>query len=345
MSQLYASAAVLAKFLCFRVPGILHTLLQILTVALLGYCIAHTSPAMATSSAKPIKLVVGFGAGGAMDILARAIAAQLSDRLQRPVYVENKVGAGGAIAAAQVAKSHNDGNTLLLASPAELFINQILNPSLQRSSVDQLVPIVRISEAPIVLVAHQESRIQQITDISREAQNTPNGISFASSGIGSSHHLAGEIFKHSLGVELVHVPYSGGASATASLLAKQVDLLFAGLAPIAAHIHSEKLRPLAIASGQRSHLLPHVPTLQELGLKGFHPIYWQGIFLPQGTSTALATFWFQTLGELLQDPALIYKLEDMGFGMAYQDRADFTAFLDEEKRNYQHATQIADLSN
>lgn len=322
---------------------ILSSLLRILIAILLVYGVTCASPAMAANSTKPVKLVVGFGAGGAMDILARAIAAQLSEKLQRPVYVENKVGAGGAIAATYVAKSHTDGNTLLLASPAEIFINQLFNPSLQRNGVDQLVPIARISEAPIVLVTTQESHIRQVSDIRQAVHNTPKGISFASSGIGSSHHLAGEIFKHALGVELIHVPYSGGASATASLLAKQVDLLFAGLAPIAAHIHSEKLRPLAIASGQRSPLLPDVPTLQELGLQGFHPIYWQGLFLPQGTSTEIAAFWSQAVEGLLQDPALPHKLRDMGFSVAYQERADFLAFLHEEKRNYQHATQIAGL--
>ncbi|WP_284337527.1 tripartite tricarboxylate transporter substrate binding protein [Comamonas sp. NoAH] len=345
MNPFNASATVSAAQPFSRLLVILITLLRILVAILLVYGVTCASPAIATSSTKPVKLVVGFGAGGAMDIIARAIATQLSEKLQRPVYVENKVGAGGAIAAAYVTKSRTDGNTLLLASPAEIFINQLFNPSLRRNGVDQLVPVARISEMPIVLVTNQESQIQQVTDIRQAAHNNPKGISFASSGIGSSHHLAGEIFKHSLGVELIHVPYSGGASATASLLAQQVDLLFAGIAPIASHIHNEKLRPLAIASGQRSHLLPNVPTLQELGLKGFHPLYWQGLFLPQGTPAELATFWSQVVEDLLQDPALVHKLEDMGFSIAYQERTDFMAFLHAEKRNYQHATKIADLTN
>lgn len=345
MAMSKASAIGLSAQYAFTVMKAWKAATKILVALLLGCLAAQASVAMAATSTKPVKLVVGFGAGGAMDTLARAVAIQLSERLQRPVYVENKVGAGGAIAAAYVAHSRPDGNTLLLASPAEIFINQIFNKKLRLNGVNHLVPVAKISEAPIVLVTTRESHIHQVADIGREVKNTPHGMSFASSGTGSSHHLAGEIFKQALGVELVHVPYSGGPSATASLLGKQVDLLFAGLAPIAPHIHSKKLRALAIASGQRSRLLPGVPTLQELGIQGFHPVYWQGLFLPQGATAEQAVFWSDTMNALLQDPTLTQKLEDMGYTTAFKDCAAFTAFLRDEHLNYQRFALTAGLND
>lgn len=345
MAKSKAAAKALSTFSVFNVWTYLKISIQFFAAVLLSSSIGHASSATFATSTQPVKLVVGFGAGGGMDILARSIAIELSSRLQRPVYVENKVGAGGAIAAAYVGQSRADGNTLLLASPAEIFINQMFNPKLQRNGVNQLVPVARITEAPIVLVTTHDSRIHQITDIGPEIHNMPNGMSFASSGTGSSHHLAGEIFKQALGVELIHVPYSGGASATASLLGKQVDLLFAGLAPITPHLQSKKLRALAIASGHRSPMLPAVPTLKELGVEGFQPTYWQGFFLPKGASDEQKVFWSQTMKSLLQDPALTHKLKDMGYTTAYQEHALFTAFLRSEQQNYQQTARAAGFSD
>ena len=288
------------------------------------------------ASRQPVKIVVGFEAGGAMDTLARALATRLSARLQRPVYVENKVGAGGAIAANHVAQSRPDGNTLLLASPAELFVNPIHTKGQEAGEAADMVPVAKISSAPIVLATRGDSAIRQLGDIATVAKKNAHGLSFASSGVGSLQHLVGESLGKALGIELLHIPYGGAASATASLMSHQVDLLFAGLAPIAPHLQSQKLRALGIASARRSKRLPDVPTFQESGLQDIAFEYWQGIFLPKGASSELALFLSSEINEVIKDMGFVEQLENLGFEVAYKDYKQFPAFLKEEDQSYRN---------
>ncbi|WP_231905735.1 tripartite tricarboxylate transporter substrate binding protein [Comamonas thiooxydans] len=286
------------------------------------------------ASRQPVKIVVGFEAGGAMDTLARSFATQLSVRLQRSVYVENRVGAGGAIAANYVAKSRPDGNTLLLASPAEIFINPIYTRSQESGEVADMVPVAKISSAPIVLATRGDSAIHQLSDIAAAAQKNARGLSFASSGIGSLQHLVGESLGKALSVELLHVPYGGAASATASLMGKQVDLLFAGLAPIAPHLQSHKMHAVGIASAHRSKRFPDIPTFQEKGLQGVSFEYWQGIFLPKGASSELALFLSAEINNVIKETGFVDQLENTGFEVAYKDYKQFKAFLQAEDQIY-----------
>lgn len=286
------------------------------------------------ASRQPVKIVVGFEAGGAMDTLARAFATQLSARLQRSVYVENRVGAGGAIAANYVAKSRPDGNTLLLASPAEIFINPIYTRSQGSGDVADMVPVAKISSAPIVLATRGDSAIHQLSDIAAAAQKNARGLSFASSGIGSLQHLVGESLGKALSVELLHVPYGGAASATASLMGKQVDLLFAGLAPIAPHLQSHKMHALGIASAHRSKRFPDIPTFQEKGLQGVSFEYWQGIFLPKGASSELALFLSAEINNVIKETGFVDQLENTGFEVTYKDYKQFKPFLQAEDQIY-----------
>lgn len=288
-----------------------------------------------TASRQPVKIIVGFEAGGAMDTLARAFSNRLSARLQRPVYVENRVGAGGAIAANHVAQSRPDGNTLLLASPAEIFINPIYTRRQESGEVADMVPVAKVSSAPIVLATRGDSAIQQLADIAIAAQKNAPGLSFASSGVGSLQHLVGESLGRALGVEILHVPYGGAASATASLMSSQVDLLLAGLAPIAAHLESQKMHALGIASAHRSKRLPDVPTFQEQGLQGVSFEYWQGIFLPKGASSELALFLSDEINEVIKDTGFVDQLENLGFEVAYKDYKQFKPFLQSEAQSYQ----------
>ena len=286
------------------------------------------------ASRQPVKIVVGFEAGGAMDTLARTFATRLSARLQRPFYVENRVGAGGAIAANYVAQSRPDGNTLLLASPAEIFINPIYTKRQESGEVADMVPVAKVSSAPIVLATRGDSAMHQLSDIAIAAPKNAHGLSFASSGVGSLQHLVGESLGKALGVELLHIPYGGAASATASLMSNQVDLLFAGLAPIASHLESQKMRALSIASAHRSKRLPDVPTFQEQGLQGVRFEYWQGIFLPKGASSELALFLSVEINEVVKDTGFVDQLENLGFEVAYKDYKQFKPFLQAEGQSY-----------
>ena len=287
-----------------------------------------------TASRQPLKIVVGFEAGGAMDTLARALSTRLSARLQRPVYVENRVGAGGAIAANYVAQSRPDGNTLLLASPAEIFINPVHAKKQDSGEFSDMVPVAKISSAPIVLVTRGDSAIHQLGDIATGEKKNASSLSFASSGVGSLQHLVGESLGKAIGAELLHIPFGGATSATASLMSNQVDLLFAGLAPIAPHLQSQKIRALGIASARRSKHLPHVPTFQEKGLKGISFEYWQGIFLPKGASSELALLLSAEVNEVIKDVGLVEQLENLGFEVAYNDHKQFQSFLKAEDQGY-----------
>lgn len=269
-----------------------------------------------------------------MDTLARAFASRLSARLQRPVYVENRVGAGGAIAANYVAQSRPDGSTLLLASPAEIFINPIYSRSRESGEVADMVPVAKVSSAPIVLVTRGDSAIHQLGDIATAAQKNIRGLSFASSGVRSLQHLVGESLGKALGVELLHVPYVGGASATASLMSNQVDLLIAGLAPITPHLESQKIHALGIASAHRSKRFSDVPTFHEKGLQGVSFEYWQGIFLPKRASSELALFLSSEINNVIKDASLVDQLENLGFEVAYKDYEQFKPFLQAEDQSY-----------
>ncbi len=306
----------------------------LIRVCLLCGLLMSAACADKAASRQPVKLVVGFEAGGAMDTLARAFATQLSARLRRSVYVENRVGAGGAIAASYVAKSRPDGNTLLLASPAEIFINPIYTRSRDSGEVADMVPVAKISSAPIVLATRGDSAIHQLGDIATAAQNNAHGLSFASSGIGSLQHLVGESLGKALGVELLHVPYGGAASATASLMGKQVDLLFAGLAPIASHLQSQKMHALGIASAQRSKRFSDIPTFQEMGLQGVSFEYWQGVFLPKGATSELALYLSTEINKVIKDTDFVDQLENSGFEVAYKDYKQFEPFLQAEDQRY-----------
>ena len=286
------------------------------------------------ASRHPVKIVVGFEAGGAMDTLARTFATRLSARMQRPVYVENRVGAGGAIAANYVAQSRPDGNTLLLASPAEIFINPIYTRRQESGEVADMVPVAKVSSAPIVLATRGDSAIHQLGEIAIAAPKNAHGLSFASSGVGSLQHLVGESLGKALGVDLLHIPYGGAASATASLMSNQVDLLFAGLTPVAPHLESQKMRALGIASAHRSKRLPDVPTFQEQGLQGVSFEYWQGIFLPKGASSELALFLSVEINEVVKDSGFVDQLENLGFEVAYKDYKQFKPFLQAEGQSY-----------
>lgn len=307
---------------------------------MLGGLLLSAACADKAASRQPVKIVVGFEAGGAMDTVARAFATRLSVRLQRPVYVENKVGAGGAIAASYVAQSRPDGNTLLLASPAEIFINPIYTRSRESGEVADLVPVAKVSSAPIVLATRSDSEIHHLGDIATAAKKKAHGLSFASSGVGSLQHLVGESLGKALGVELLHVPYGGAASATASLMSNQVDLLVAGLAPITPHLQSKKMHALGIASAHRSKRFADVPTFQEKGLQGVSFEYWQGVFLPKGASSELALFLSTEINNVIKDTGFVDQLENLGFEIAYKDYKQFKPFLQVEDQSYRSLFRI-----
>jgi len=244
---------------------------------------APLAGAQATYPTKPIRIVVPFPAGGTTDILARAAAQRLSETLGQPAVVDNRPGAGGNIGAELVAKAPPDGHTLLMGTVGTHAINASLYSKMPYDHVRDFAPIILVAGVPNVLVVHPSVPAGSVKELIAYAKANPGKLNFASSGSGTSIHLAGELFKTMAGVQMAHVPYKGSAPAVTDLLGGQVQLMFDNLPSALPHIKAGKLKALAVTSATRAAALPDVPTVAESGLAGFDATSWFGLLAPAGT--------------------------------------------------------------
>jgi tripartite-type tricarboxylate transporter receptor subunit TctC len=294
---------------------------------------AASAPALAFPD-KPVRIVVPFPAGGATDVVARALGLRLGQMWNQPVVVENRAGAGGNIGADIVAKSPGDGYTLLLASPAEVAINQYLYASMPFDPVKDLAPVSKVASAPLVLVLQSKSPIDSVQALVKDGKTRGTPVNYASSGTGGPQHLAGELFRLMSGMKMTHVPYKGGAPAMNDLLGGQVEIFFSGLPPAKAHLQSNRLRALAVSTAQRSPLLPEVPTVAEQGFAGFDIENWQGVFVAGGTPPAVVEQISQAIGKVVADKAFAEQLQSQGAAPAYMQPKAFGAFVAAERQKY-----------
>jgi tripartite-type tricarboxylate transporter receptor subunit TctC len=262
----------------------MKTLLTTLLLAT-GLCMGSLAHAQSWPT-KPIKIVVNFAPGGAADQLARLITPPLHEALGQPVLVENKGGAGGNLGAESVARSPADGYTLLMASGGTVSINPHLYAKMAFDPAKDLVPVASVARVPFYLVVRADSPVKDFKGLLADLKAHPGQRSFGSPGNGSSPHLAAEMMKSETGTFAVHVPYRGAAPALTDLLGGQIDFLFdPGIA--LQHVKTGKLRMLAVGSPQRAPQVPEVPTLNELGLKGFDADAVFGLYAPTGTPQAV----------------------------------------------------------
>jgi tripartite-type tricarboxylate transporter receptor subunit TctC len=235
---------------------------------------------------KPISLVVTYPAGGGADAMARLIAPKLGEALGQPVIVENKPGASGQIGASAVAKATPDGYTLMLDA-SSFAVNPALFAKLPYDSDKAFKPIGVIALFPNVLLANPGFGAKSVKDVVTAAKVKKHAVSYASSGNGSAQHLAGAMFESAAGVDMLHVPYKGGAPALNDVIGGQVPLFFGNLASTLQHVKAGKLLPLAVTSGKRSPILPDVPTMAEAGVAGYEVYEWNALFAPAGTPDAV----------------------------------------------------------
>jgi tripartite-type tricarboxylate transporter receptor subunit TctC len=262
-----------------------HTVVRRTAGAMLaaGFVLASASTVMAQAyPSRPVTLIVPFAAGGSTDLLARQIGAKISGPLGQPVVVENRGGAGGAIGANLVAKATPDGYTLLMGVSGSNAISAALRPDLPYDPVKEFAPISLVISSPLILVVNASSNYKSVKDVIEYAKAKPSAFTHGSPGIGTSMHMAGELFGLEAKVKLEHVPYKGSASAAAlqDLLGGQIDSMFGDLLVVLEHIKSGRLRALGVTSLTRHPMLPDVPTVAEAALPKYEAISWQGLFAP-----------------------------------------------------------------
>jgi len=292
---------------------------------------------------RPVTLVVPYPAGGSADILARTVGQKLAVRLGQPVVIENKGGAGTAIGARFVAEARPDGYTLLLGTVS----SQAINPAMTKVGYDPVkdfVPVSALASIPFVLVAHPGAPYGSVTELLAAARQNPGSISYASAGPGTSNHLAGEMLASAAKLKLLHVPYRGSAPALADVLAGHVPLMFDLQTTSLPNIATHKLKPLAVTGSRRSPLLPEVPTVAESGLPGFEVSAWFGVFAPAKLPPPLRQQLSAAMARVLEDPALVQRLRDIGAEPDPRDAAQFGAYVAEEAAKYATVVKTAGLA-
>src|SRR5436190_5417828 len=230
---------------------------------------------------KPVKLVVGFAPGGAADQVARAYQEPLARALGQPIVVENRAGAGSSIAAEYAAKSAPDGYTLLIASPSSILVNPIITPRPGFDPKSDLLPVGKVSSSPLLAAVHASIGVSTLRELIAYAKKNPGKLNYGSSGNGSAPHLAGVLFARLAGVDIVHVPFKGGAPSVQALLAGDIQLSFATPPSVMPHVRSAqnpggRLLGLAVTSRERSPLVPGVPGMREAGLPDYEISFWYG---------------------------------------------------------------------
>ena len=246
----------------------------------------HRASALAQTSNypnKPIRIIVPFAVGGIADTFGRVIGIKLTEAWGQPVIVENKTGAGGNIGAELVAKSPPDGYTLVIGNNGTHAVNVSLFKTIPFDPIKDFVPVAHIMEAEGLLVVNPAVKANSVSEIIEMARAQPGKLSYASGGLGTTSHLAGELFKSTAKVDIVHVPYKGNSPAIADLLAGQTQLSFATMPTVLPHVKAGKLRAIASIGLARTVALPDVPTVAESGLPGFEVSNWIGLFAPAGT--------------------------------------------------------------
>lgn len=269
-------------------------------------CVLATSASAQPASypGQPVKLVVGFAAGGPSDLVARAFADHAAKSLGQPLIVENKPGANAVLATEAVAAARPDGHMLLAAATNHTMIPALYGARIRFDAARSFTPVCTLASSGTVLVVGPSLPVKTVAEFLDRARAKPDALTYATPGQGSSPHLATEQFRKLAGLSMVHVPYKGAAPAVTDLLGGQVDLSFATLGSVLPHLRSGKLRALAVASRQRSALLPDVPTFEEAGVKGFVVDTWYGLLAPAGTPADALRALTREAGEFVRSPAM-----------------------------------------
>ncbi|GAA4323883.1 tripartite tricarboxylate transporter substrate binding protein [Pigmentiphaga soli] len=304
---------------------------------------AACAPAMAAYPERPIRMIVPFPPGGPNDLLGRIIANGLSQDLGQPVVLDNKGGAGGTIGTDMVAKAPADGYTLLLSGTASLSIAPALYPKLPYDPVKDFAPISLTGTAPSLLIVNNNQPFKTVSELIKAAKAKPGTLNFASAGVGTPPHLAGELFKTMAGVDIVHVPYKGGGPAMTDLIAGQVQLYFCGIASAIPQVKTGKVRPIAVTSSQRTALMPDMPTVAEAGLPGYEVANWYAIVAPAGTPADIVSKVNASLVKLLAKPDVVSQMSELGVDAKSSTPEELAAYQRSELTKWAKVVKQANI--
>lgn len=289
---------------------------------------------------RPIKLVVPWPPGGATDSLGRLLAQRLSERLGQTVIVDNKAGAGGNIGTASFVREKADGYTLLMATSSTNAANPHLYSRLGFDAAKDFAPVAFVAEIPNILEVPKQSPFHSVADVIAAAKAEPGKLNYGSGGVGSSQHLAGSMFKHLTGADVMHIPYKGSGPAVSDLLAGQVDMMLD--TGSLAQVQAGALRALAVASHQRLPALPNVHTFEEAGVPKMFASAWYGIVAPVGTPSDVVQRLNKEVNAVVASPDVKQRMENMGALVpAGQSPEEFGAFIQSEIKRYAEIVKIS----
>jgi len=294
---------------------------------------------------KSIRLVVPFATGGTSEIIARSVATSLTNSLGQSVYVDNKPGGAGNIAMEEIKRATPDGYTLMLGHVVTLAVNPALfGKKLPYDPNKDFAPVTLVAKVPNVIAVSEKSPYKTLADLVTDAKKNPGKINYGSAGNGSAGHLAMEYFSSEAGIDLVHVPYKGSGPMLTDLIGGQIQATFNGLPSLMGQIKGGALRPLAVGSADRSKVVPNVPTLSELGYKGFETSQWYGIIVPAGTPQPIIDRLQKEIAKALQSKEESKRMLDDGAVLIGDTPAQFSAFIKTEQNRWAKVIEKAKIT-
>jgi tripartite-type tricarboxylate transporter receptor subunit TctC len=302
--------------------------------------VAMLLAASATAQDRTLKIVLGYPPGASSDALTRLLADKLRVSLGQAVVVENRPGAGGNIAADHVAKSPPDGYTLIMGT-SSLAISQSLYKKLSYDLLQDFAPITQAVNYTNLLVVHPSAGVSNVAELLALARAKPGALSYGTAGNGTPPHMTGELFKAYTGVNILHIPYKGGAPAIVDLVAGQIPMMFDNVPPLLPHVRSGRIRALAVTSLARIQVLPDVPTLHELGLKDFDAVGWNGLLAPAGTPREIVARLNAEVVRVLRIPEVRDQLTSQGADVVGNSPEEFAAWIKIEVKKWAEVVRVS----
>ncbi|RYJ03108.1 MAG: tripartite tricarboxylate transporter substrate binding protein [Acetobacteraceae bacterium] len=300
-------------------------------------------PAAAYAEGRPIRVIVGYVAGGGVDITMRILAPKLSALLGQPVVVDNRPGGAGNLANELLAQAAPDGTTLMVGTIGQMTVNPLLT-KLSLDPVTAFTPISLLVDVTNLLVVPADRPWRTVADLIAAAKKEPGVLTYGSSSVGSAGHLAAAVLDQAAGIETIHVPYRGGGQLITDLISGKIDFGFATAATTVPHVQTGRLRALAVPTAHRSGLVPDVPTIAETGVPGFNVVNWYGLLAPKDTPTATVGALNAALASALRDPEVLAKLATQGLEPLPSSPEEFQRFMQAEATRWAQVVKAAGIS-